>query len=104
MVKLRDLYRRATQGITPKGVQSFKTNSTRFRKYTDMEEAIDKAIRSYRASGQTGQGSVVINMLRDVGEGYYKGSGIYGPTRVVVVHFNEFGQPVTAFPRLPKLP
>ncbi|GIW98761.1 MAG: hypothetical protein KatS3mg111_2094 [Pirellulaceae bacterium] len=104
MVTLDDLYRRATQGILPDGTKSFKTNATRFLRYTDMQEAIDKAIRSYRASGQTGPGSVVIDMLRDVGEGYYKGSGIYGRTRVVVVRFNELGQPYTAFPRLPKLP
>ena len=104
MVKLRDLYRRATEGITPEGVRSYKTNSTRFMKYTDMEEAINKAIRSYRASGQTGREEIVIDMLRDVGEGYYKGSGFYGRTRKVVVKFNEFGQPVTAFPRLRKHP
>ena len=69
-----------------------------------MQEAINKAIRSYRASGQTGRGSVVIDMLRDVGEGYYKGSGIYGRARKVIVRFDEFGQPYTAYPLLPKLP
>ena len=103
MMKLDDLYQRATQGILPDGTQSFKTNASRFLKYTDMEEAIDKAIRSYRAAGQSGE-PVVIDMLREIGEGYYRTSGIYGRTSKVVVYFDEFGQPITAFPLLPKLP
>ena len=69
-----------------------------------MLEAINKATRAYRASGMKGKAEIVIDMLRDVGEGYYRGTGVYGRTRKVVVKFNEFGQPVTAFPLLPKRP
>ena len=43
-------------------------------------------------------------MLRDVGKGYYHGTGVYGRTRKVVVKFNEFGQPVTALPPATKTP
>ena len=99
--KLRDLYNRAVYGIKEGGVQSYKTNATRFFKYTDMKEAIGKATRSYKASGGTGQYSVTIDMVRNVGEGYYKTTGVYGVTSKVVVNFNKFGQVYTAFPKLP---
>jgi hypothetical protein len=102
MIELPDLYRRATTGITPEGIQSYKTNATRFLIYTDMQAAIDRAIRAYRSGSHTD--SAVVDMHRVVGEGYYKGSGVYGRARTVVVHFNEYGQPVSAFPSLPKKP
>jgi RHS repeat-associated protein len=101
MIDMDDLYRRATKGILPDGTQSFMTNSTRFFNYTHMKEAIEKATRSYRASGISGRYSVTIDMLEDVGEGYYKKTGEYSRARKVVVRFNEYGQPITAFPVLP---
>jgi len=101
LVSRNDLYRRATQGITPEGVESYTTNATRFLRYTDMQEAIDKAVRSYQVGRYTGGRRIAIDLRRTVGEGYYKDTGTYGTTSKVIVGINQYGQPYTAFPVLP---
>jgi hypothetical protein len=74
-------------------------NATRFLSYADMAEAIETAIRSYRATGKSGR--IRIGYSHDIGEGFYAHTGVYGRTRVVVVVLDGQGIPVTAYPRLP---
>lgn len=70
-----------------------------------MLEAIQKAQASFKAdvpSGfKPGGYSIEIDMLKQVGRGYEKGTGAFrGNITKVKVSLDEFGRPITAYPSL----
>ena len=110
-VTLADLTERATNAIDPitKQVMYYGSgklkylDSTRFTSYEAMLEAIETATKSFRA--ETGVGiaskpySITIDMLRPVGEGFSKKTGVYkAGLQKVYVLLNEFGEAITAYP------
>lgn len=101
-----ELYKRAVYGFEPDGivlggVYKFKVNATRFFKYSDMKLALEKAMHTYTVTGQTGRAAIPVPFGRTIGEGFYRTTGQYGLSKQVMVYFNEYGLPITAFPILP---
>jgi len=78
---------------------------TRFNTYEDMLRSIQKAQQAFEAQypGAVGipltGGSVTIDMLRDIGVGFAKDTGVFksGLTKVRVL-FDEYGQIISAYP------
>jgi hypothetical protein len=116
LVSDQALIARATTGLDPwegivktyqkgkKAGQPILSDSTRFNSYQDMLESIEKAQRALGArfpnGGIPANGAMVtMDMLRDVGLGYGKGTGTLktGLTRVRV-HFDQYGQVISGFP------
>ena len=66
-----------------------------------MLDAIEKAQRSYKVAKRNGvpDDRIIIDMMRDVGEGYKKGTGAYktGLNKVQII-FDEYGQVISAYP------
>jgi hypothetical protein len=67
-----------------------------------MKQAIHKAMQVRQLRGDKKPLVVRMDMLREVGEGFYKGTDIYRRAWKVIVVFDQFGQPITAYPELPR--
>jgi hypothetical protein len=102
LTTLSDQEWRALTGITPAGeALGYTTNSTRFLSYTDMDQALSKALAAYDAAGISGGARLVIGFNRVIGEGFYANTAVYGQATHALAGFNEFGQVYTLFPVLP---
>lgn len=88
---------RATTGLTPDGMRKARHDASRFFRWQDQDEAIQKAIPQWNANPRR---SIDIPFEHLVGEGYLRGGTQYAETHVVRVMFNDRGQAYTSFPNL----
>ncbi len=98
-VTLQDLLHRATVGIPNRAGNLIKNDASRFLSYIGMQQAVEKALASYKAGGAN-SGRIIIDMLRPIGEGYLKNSNTLVTTTKIVALFDKYGQLITIFPKL----
>lgn len=87
---------RAESGRAPDGTGKRPVNASRFFRWQDLDEAIERSIRQRRPDSR----SEKVPFDHPIGEGYLKGGVQYRRTKVVRVLFNDRGEPITAFPDL----
>ena len=87
---------RAEKGILPDGQQSYRTDASRFFRWQDQREAIERAkgLRQLHPDKDTFR----IHFERPVGEGFMKNTLEYRRTGIVEVRFDENGRAYTSFP------